>query len=123
MTLIQDNIPASRTILVKARSDGEFGVVGRIYMLPGETSSWALEFKGTQLPPGQNLYAMSEPDVTGAESDELTVDAYAVDDTQAKATLALDAAATSASDISTSWSVQLSSTETMLITVPVTVGS
>lgn len=123
MALIQDNIPASRTIIVKARSDGEFGVIGRIYMMPGETSSWALEFKGTQLPPGQNLYAMSEPDVSGAQAAQLTVDAYAVDDTQAKATLELDAAATSASVISTSWTVQLSATETMIVAVPVTVGS
>lgn len=123
MAIIQRPTPANRILLVKARTSSTFGVVGTVYMKPGETLDWALEFKGTQLPLGQNLYAMSAPVSGGAQSAYLTCSEYAVDDTQAKMLLALSASATTSSVITLTVTVQPSSTETMIVAVPVTVGS
>ena len=121
MTLLQRNVPAARTLIVKPRNDGEFGVLGQIRMLPGETLDWALEFKGTHLAPGYNLHGMSAPVVGGADAANLSVEDYEPDDTQAKVLLELDADAASDDEIDLTITVQLSDDETMVIAVPVDV--
>ena len=121
MAIIQRNTPQNRILQVLDRANGTAGVLGTVYMLPGETLDWALEFKGTQLPPGTNLYAMSSPTIGGANSAYLTCSEYAVDDTQAKFLLALSGSATTASVITLRVTVQLTSVETMIVSVPFTV--
>lgn len=122
MTLIQSNVPASRVIVVLPRSDGEFGVQGAVRLLAGETLSFALEFKGTHLPPGMNLLSMSAPTVGGTDAANLTITDYIADDTQAKFVAALDALAETTDDITLECTVQLSSTETIIVPVPVEIG-
>lgn len=59
---------------VKDRGDGTFGVTGEINVTAGEPKLlWALEFKGTQLPPGQDLFSMDEPELVGDEADKATI--------------------------------------------------
>lgn len=66
--------PTTHVLQVKDRGDGTFGVVGAINVTAGEPKLlWGLEFKGTQLPPGQNLYSMSEPELVGDEADKATI--------------------------------------------------
>jgi hypothetical protein len=73
--ILQRNVPASHVLQVKDRGDGTYGVVGAgIHVTAGEAKQlWALEFKGTQLPAGQNLYGMSAPSVSGDDAAKATV--------------------------------------------------
>lgn len=123
MTLAQRNIPTSRVLTLKSRSDGEFGVVGQVRMLPGETSAWAIECEGTHLPTGASLYGMSEPTVAGDDAGDIDVTDYTESGTQALFELALDAGAAAGADIEIDITLQPTSDETLLVTVPVTVGS
>ncbi len=123
MSLTQVNVPASRLIVVKSRDSDEFGVIGEVNMLPGETLVWALEFKGTELPPGWNLYGMSSPAIGGADLADMTVEDYGVTGTQAKFELSVDSGASEGADITLSITVQPQASETMIVSVPVTIGS
>lgn len=72
--ILQRPIVASHVLQVRDRGNGTFGVIGEMSVTAGEPKQlWWLEFKGTQLAPGQNLYGMSAPTVTGTDAAKATV--------------------------------------------------
>jgi hypothetical protein len=121
----QREVAPARTLQARSRGDGTFGVVGnqRIRMMPGETTLWAVEFRGTQVPVNNNLNGMEEPDVTGADAAQMVVGDYGVDDTAAKFELTLDDDAEEDDEINVRLEVHPTGVETVIVIVPVTVGS
>jgi hypothetical protein len=116
-------VPSSRTLQVKDRGDGTFGVVGRVRMSAGEgPQSWALEFKGTALAAGDDLDSMEAPTLSGAEAANATVADYGVKGTKAQFKLTLSGSAASANTINVVITVTTESDEEFIVTVPVTVG-
>lgn len=73
--VLQRIVSPNRILQVKDRGDGTYGVVGDgMNVIAGEPKQlWALEFKGTQLPAGQNLFSMSEPEVVGDDAADATI--------------------------------------------------
>lgn len=123
----QRGVANGRILEVYSRTDGSFGVKGKVRMAVvnghGESHQlWALEYKGTQLPVGGALYGMSAPTAAGANAAHLTVDDYGVDHTQAKVELTLSDSASSSDVITLSVPVNITATETVIVSVPVQVG-
>jgi hypothetical protein len=120
----QHEVASARTLQARSRGDGTFGVVGnqRVRMLAGETSFWAVEFRGTQAAVNNNLNGMEAPTFTGAGAGNMTVDQYGVDGTAAKFELTLDEAADSDDVINVRLEVHPTVGETIIVVVPVTVG-
>jgi hypothetical protein len=121
----QRSVAPARRLQARSRGDGTFGIVGgqRIRMLPGETLMWSVDFRGTQIPNAANLFGMSAPSFTGAQSAQMTTVDYGVDDSEAKFEITLSGAATTASVINVVLTVQPTGSETIIVTIPVTVGS
>jgi hypothetical protein len=121
----QRSVAPARRLQARSRGDGTFGIVGgqRIRMLPGETLMWSVDFRGTQIPNAANLFGMTAPSFTGAQSAQMTTVDYGVDDSEAKFEITLSGAATSASVINVVITVQPTASETIIVTIPVTVGS
>ncbi|MCC7254288.1 MAG: hypothetical protein IT540_20705 [Hyphomicrobium sp.] len=117
------SVPSSRILVVSSRGDGTFGVNGRIRMRAGETLWWAVELKGTQLSAGDLVDAMSPPTLSGAQAANMTVPSFGVFGTAAKVKCVLSGSATTTDTINVVLSITPDSGETILIVVPVTVGS
>ncbi len=115
-------VASSRRLPVKSRGDGTYGVIGRVRMLPGETLWFAVDLAGAQLESGA-VYAMSAPTVTGAQAANLTIPDYGVFGSLAKFQCVMSGSALTTDTINVALSISPESGETLLITVPVTVGS
>lgn len=118
---------APHILTVRDRGDGNFDVIGSIKQKKSEVLLYALEFKGTQLPTGQNLYGMSAPTVSGDQAAHGTIGStagtdYGVDHTQAKFLFTTTSSAAADDDISVDVTVQLTPTQTITVSVPVTIG-
>lgn len=116
------NIDSNRVLTVKSRGDGTFGVVGRIRMVPGETRWWSINLAGTQLSAGDLVDAVSAPTMTGAQAANMTASDYGVYGTRVGAKLVLSGSAATSDTINVKFTITPSSGETLIVTVPVTVG-
>lgn len=115
-------VPNSRTLTVRSRNNGEFGVVGRIRMAPGETTWWAVDLAGTQLSAGDLVDSVDEPTLTGDEAANMTVSDYGIYGTKVKVKCVLSGSATTSDEINVRIAVSPESGESFIILVPVTVG-
>lgn len=127
--VLQRTPAASRVLQVRDRGDGTYGVVGSgIRAIAGEPKQlWALEFKGTQLGPGQLLYGMTAPELQGTDLAHATVGSVAGTDygaclTQARFDFSLTSSATEEDDITVKVRVTFSAAaDGMDVYVPVSV--
>jgi hypothetical protein len=116
------NIDGNRMLAVKSRGDGTFGVTGRIRMIAGETRWWGINLAGTQLSAGDLVDAVSSPTITGADSANMTVSDYGVYGTKVGVKVVLSGSAATDDVINVKFTITPSSGETLIVTVPVTVG-
>lgn len=117
-------VPASRTLQVKSRGDGTYGVVGRVRMLAGEGPLWwAVNLAGTQLSPGDMVDSMTAPTPGGAQAANLTVADYGPQGTKALFKLTLSGSAATTDTITLPLPITMENDEVITVTVNVTVGS
>lgn len=117
----QRKVAPARLLLLKSRTDGTWGVNGRVRMSPNDTLLWGIECT-PQLAAGANTFGVSPLVIGGADAAKLTNVARGVGETKAKFELHLDATATAANAITLVVPVQLSATETINVNVGVSVG-
>lgn len=119
----QRKIPSSRVLSVKSRSDGTFGVNGRVRMSAGETLWWAVDLKGTHLKAGDLVDSASAPTITGAQAANLTTPAYGIQDTRINFQCVLSGSALTTDTINVKLTIVPETGEVLIVIVPVTVLS
>jgi hypothetical protein len=115
-------IPEPRVLAARSNLDGQFGVQGRVRMLPGVTLWWAVDLAGTQLLTGDNVSGFATPTVTGANAASMTVSDSGYYKTRVGFKLALSANALTTDVINIRCVITPDTGETQIIIVPVTVG-
>ena len=115
------HVPKSRVLPVKSRGDGTIGVIGTVYIQPGETLWYAVDLAGSQLAPGDLINSMSAPSIAGDQSANLTTPSYGVLGTLAKFKCVASGSADALDEIYINLTLSPETGESLKVQVPVTI--